>query len=521
MNVLVVGGTGVVAEGVVLALLKSGHQVTLLSRHAEEEKVAWPGSVRFRNADVTDPASLRGSAGGMDAVVHLAGIIREQPPELTFEKVNVIGVRNIVQEANVAGVHRFIHVSSLGAERGVSPYHASKRRGEAEVQACHCDWVILRPGGVYGPGDETISTVLKMVRTWPVVPVVGQGDQVFQPIWFEDLGAAICRCITDSGLGGKSLNLAGTEQVTVNDLINRLRKLTCRNAPTIGFPTRVTRLAVRSAEWLSTKLRGMIKGFHAEPPLSDSTLTMLLEGNLIEADSRNSLPELLRRPPTCLDEGLRRLVDEMPELEPDEGVGRLTHKRFWSDFPQEAVGSAETLMELCQQNIAEIMPIDFCAEPGASQSVAPGCTFTAQLPIRGHIQIRIEECSPRSVIFMTVQGHPLAGMVHFSVEDRDRETRFQIEVHCRAGSVLDWVAEKTFAWYLQNQTWRGVLRRLAKAAGVERTKIHSRSRTVSHREAVKIDSEARRVVQRRKRRERLALLSEPGEIPHVERAQRP
>jgi hypothetical protein len=263
----------------------------------------------------------------------------------------------------------------------LSPYHESKRLGEAEVRTCRCDWTIVRPGGVYGPGDETISAVLKMVHSLPVVPVVGGGKQVFQPIWFEDLGVAIARCVTEPSLAGQTLDLAGTEQLTVNSLIER-------SSPTVGFLATVTKLAVRGFEWLSSRLGAMTTKLRPQLPLSESTLTMLLEGNFIQDPADNALPKLLRNEPTLLSEGLRRLVDELPELEPDEGIGRLTYKRFWCHFPREIAGGADGLMDLFQQKIGEIMPIDFCAEPGGPECIAPGGTL--QLTCRSEETSRSE-----------------------------------------------------------------------------------------------------------------------------------
>ena len=121
-----------------------------------------------------------------------------------------------------AGVRRFIYLSSLGADTGQSAYHQSKLRAEELVKAFGGEWLILRPGNVYGPGDEVISTLFKMVRTLPVVPLVDAGDQRFQPIWFEDLGAAITRAVDDSTLTGQILELAGADVTSTADLIERI-----------------------------------------------------------------------------------------------------------------------------------------------------------------------------------------------------------------------------------------------------------------------------------------------------------
>ena len=129
MKVLVTGGTGVVGQGVVSALVQRGHAVRLFTRHAERDMRRWPSGVEPWPGDVSDASSVALSAEGCAAVVHVAGIVDETPPQLTFERVNVEGTRLVVREAERAGVRKLVFVSSLGAERGESPYHRSKRRG--------------------------------------------------------------------------------------------------------------------------------------------------------------------------------------------------------------------------------------------------------------------------------------------------------------------------------------------------------------------------------------------------------
>jgi uncharacterized protein YbjT (DUF2867 family) len=121
--------------------------------------------------------------------------------------VNVEGTRRLAAEAKRAGVRRFVYVSSLGAERGASDYHRSKKAAEDAVRAVAPEgWLILRPGNVYGPGDEVISLLLKMVRALPVVPTIGRGDQPFQPVWHEDLGLALARAVERENPRGVALS---------------------------------------------------------------------------------------------------------------------------------------------------------------------------------------------------------------------------------------------------------------------------------------------------------------------------
>ena len=66
MRVLVTGGSGVVGAGTVTELLKRGHEVRLLARHADDDARQWASGVTPIVGDVTDVASIRGAADGCD-----------------------------------------------------------------------------------------------------------------------------------------------------------------------------------------------------------------------------------------------------------------------------------------------------------------------------------------------------------------------------------------------------------------------------------------------------------------------
>jgi uncharacterized protein YbjT (DUF2867 family) len=93
MKILVTGGTGVVGESTVRALHARGHTVRVLTRHAGRDEAWWPVGVEGWAGDVSNEKSIRGSADGCDAILHIAGIADEQPPTRTFQAVNIDGTR--------------------------------------------------------------------------------------------------------------------------------------------------------------------------------------------------------------------------------------------------------------------------------------------------------------------------------------------------------------------------------------------------------------------------------------------
>jgi NADH dehydrogenase len=451
----------VVGEATVRALVRRGHAVRLLTRHAEDAARVWPEGVEPHAGDVTQPETLRGAADGCDAVLHVVGIVDESPPARTYETVNVDGTRHVVAEAERAGVPHLVYVSSLGADVGESAYHRSKKAGEEVVRRFRGRHVVVRPGNVYGPGDEVISLLLKMVRTLPVVPVLAGGDQEFQPVWADDVGEALAEAAERAELSGKTLDIAGPERTCVNDLLDRFARLTGRDPARLPVPGVLAGLGVKLAGALGV-----------EVPVNDSQLAMLAEGNVIDPPKSNALHDVLGVRPTPLDEGLRTLLDTLPEQLPEEGVGALRRKRFWADITGVTV-DADALFERFRRQFHELSPdqMDLAAEPGAPTAVLErGQTVTMALPLRGNVQVRVAELGPTLLTLQTVQGHPLAGAVRFTLGPLPTSVdtgvlRFEVDIYDRAANVIDWLAMATVGGRLQNTTWQEMVQTVVRESG--------------------------------------------------------
>ena len=455
MRILVTGGTGTVGEATVTELARRGHEVRLLSRHAREDAEAWPFNVEGVDADVGDPGQLRGAADGCDAVLHMAAVVRESPPAVTFARVNVDGTRNVLDEARRAGVRRFVYVSSLGADTGESDYHRSKREAERLVERFDGDWTIARAGNVYGPGDEVVSLLLLWVRTLPAVPVIDDGDQPFQPVWSEDLAVALANCVERDDLGGRALELTGEERTSMNDVVRRLGEVVGREPVHLPVPGLLAKLGLKA-----------LKQLGVDTPVDEGQLKMLAEGSVIDDPARNALVRELGVRPLPLAEGLRRLVDRQPEQLPQEGVGTLERKRFWADVEGPRVSAEEAIRDLAAR-FDEITPwlMDLDAEPGSPRAVAEGLTLTMELPMRGRVQVRVVELTATRITLVTLRGHMLAGYVQLEAAPRDRGFRFEVRTVDRASSTLDWIALHPVGGRVQDANWTSLVEHVVEESG--------------------------------------------------------
>jgi NADH dehydrogenase len=460
MKVLVTGGTGVVGKAAVDRLVAAGHTVRLLSRHADHDAREWPQGVEAHEGDVSTDEGVRGAADGCDAVLHVVGIVAEHPPEATFQAVNVEGTRRMAAEAKRAGARRFVYVSSLGAEGGESAYHRSKKAAEDAVREVDPPgWLVVRPGNVYGPGDEVISLLLKMVRTLPAIPLVGWGDQPFQPVWHEDLGEALARAATGTGPERAVVELAGPEVTTTREILERLEALTDRHPVHLPVPELLAKMGTHVAETAGMEL-----------PVKEDQITMLLEGNVIPPGRPNALVDVFGVEALGVDAGLRRLVDSLPEALPSEGWGKLERQRYWADIRGSRL-DADALFELFRGEFYSFFPEGLAtvgAEPGTPVALDPGETLTLALAMRGHIQVRVADIRDRAATLLTVEGHPLSGAIRFAVEEGEGGAlRFEIRSFTRASNAVDLVGMRTAGFVAQKANWHAVVAEVARRSGGE------------------------------------------------------
>jgi uncharacterized protein YbjT (DUF2867 family) len=498
LKVLVTGGTGVVGQAAVTELLRHGHLVRLFSRNAADDARQWSQGVEPWPASICDQAELSGCAEGCDLVLHVAGIMEESPPELTYETVNVEGTRNLVREAQRCRVGRFIYMSSLGAGEGKSPYHRSKRRAEEIVRNFSGGWIILRPGNVYGPGDEVVSLLFTIVRTMLMVPVIGTGDDKFQPIWVEDLAAAVSESVRRTDLHGRVLELAGEDVTTTNELLDKISQLTGRSPARLPIPSLLASASVAIADI-----------FGAKQPVTESQLIMLREGNFIRTPGSNALTGVLRIKPTPLERGLRKLADAQPEQTPDTGVGSLKRKRFWVDMAGTGL-TAEELFTRFRLRFSHVAPwlMNVRAEPETPTTLEKGATITMALPLRGNVQVRVEELTANQATLITLSGHPLAGAIRFISEQYSDVIRFQVQIYDRPANLADWLMMRTVGEGVQAYAWERLLEAVVReSAGTSASPVRHEEDYLDEKECERVEGWVKEIVIARKRAQASATTS--------------
>jgi NADH dehydrogenase len=244
--VTVFGGSGFIGAQVVRALAKRGFRIRAAMRRPGRgyrlRMLGDVGQIEVAQANVRNPASVARALDGAQAGVNLVGLLSEQGRQ-RFQSVHGMGARHIAEAAAMAGVTQFVQVSALGAAPdGLSKYARSKAEGEAAVRESLPRAVIVRPSIVFGPEDDFFHRFGRMAATSPVLPLIGGGKTLFQPVFVGDVAAAVANCVADPSTAGQTFELGGPGVYSFADLMRLILDVTERRPMLLPMPFSVASL---------------------------------------------------------------------------------------------------------------------------------------------------------------------------------------------------------------------------------------------------------------------------------------
>jgi NADH dehydrogenase len=306
-NILVLGGTGFVGRSVCEQLVEraagAGGRIVVPSRRpARAKHIQLLPTLQVVEADVHDDAQLARLLSGCQAVINLVAILHGS--EAAFEQVHVELPRRLARACLAAGVRRVIHVSALGADAAApSRYLRSKARGEAELRAAALDLTVLRPSVIFGLHDRFLNLFAQLQAVFPVMPLAGANAR-FQPVWVQDVAAAVARCLDTPSSVGQTIECTGPQQFSLKQLVQLAGRLSGHPRPVIGLPGWAGGLQALAMEWLPGEplmSRDNLASM-AVPNVASGTLPSLASLGIQAATLASVAPQYLSR-----DQGPARL----------------------------------------------------------------------------------------------------------------------------------------------------------------------------------------------------------------------
>ncbi len=248
--ILVTGATGTVGQALVSKLLEDGHDVRVLVRDPRrlgrlrvEVRIALGDLV-----ELSDPRVLRQALRGVETVVHLAASIRDQG-EVRLEEVNGLATARLLRASEAAAIGRFVFFSAIGATAFQrTRFFRSKALAEQAVRASELPTTVFAPSIVYDRTDPWM-TIMRRLALLPAVPVSGEGNAAFEPIWAAD----VARCVVAdlaAGAGSRRHELAGPERLTYDQIARLIARASGRERPLVHVPLGLVRYGLEAVRRL-------------------------------------------------------------------------------------------------------------------------------------------------------------------------------------------------------------------------------------------------------------------------------
>lgn len=264
--ILVTGATGFVGSGVIMRLLQVKKLVRAAARsemHQFSEKVD-----RVRVGDLNPEIDWSDALSGIDCIVHLAArvhVMRDEAvdPLTEFRRVNVEGTLNLARQGALAGVRRFVFVSSIkvNGESTVpgkpfspddppdpqDPYGTSKYEAERAllelVSETGMEVVIIRPPLVYGPGVKAnFASMMSWLDRGVPLPL-GSVNNKRSFVALDNLIDLIVTCLDHPKAANQTFLVSDGADMSTTQLLQRMGHALGKPARLIPVPVGVMQVA--------------------------------------------------------------------------------------------------------------------------------------------------------------------------------------------------------------------------------------------------------------------------------------
>ncbi|CAN5417987.1 MAG: SDR family oxidoreductase [Pyrinomonadaceae bacterium] len=258
-KVLVTGGAGFIGSNLAGELIRLGSRVTILDNLITgylENLEEISGDFEFIKGDLNDDGALLRAIDGAEFIFHQAALPSvprsvENPTETHQACVN--GTFNLLVKAKKAGVRRIIYAASSSAygdqqilpkvetmsPEPLSPYAAAKLTGEYYCRVFYkvygLETISLRYFNVFGPRQNpssaysgVISRFIDALMKGDVPVIYGDGEQSRDFTYIANVVNANLQAAQSSSGLGEVINVANGEKVSLNELLEVIKKITGR-----------------------------------------------------------------------------------------------------------------------------------------------------------------------------------------------------------------------------------------------------------------------------------------------------
>ena len=294
MTVMVTGANGFIGSNLCKDLIQSGQSVIGVVRESSDLTFLRElDTLQIFYGDITRRESLATAMQDVSIVYHVAGMVSDWGPWEVFRKVNVEGVRNVMEVALEHGIRRVVHVSSVSVygfpggtdideasplvPKADDPYSTTKAEGEKlalSYQSNRLAVTAIRPAGVYGPNDRTTTLQLVPAFLSRQFGYVDGGRHIMAPVYIDNLIQLIRRAAESDNAPGQAFNGMDDGRVTWKEYAEWMcEDLDCKK-PWLSVPRSVAwplaAIIEKTAKLFNKKESPMINKYRIRAVMQDN-----------------------------------------------------------------------------------------------------------------------------------------------------------------------------------------------------------------------------------------------------------
>jgi dihydroflavonol-4-reductase len=269
MNVLITGFTGFIGSHLYNQLLKEKNifLVGMTRNKSMLKELKENSEIRF--GDLSDPDSLKNVTKDIDVVIHLAGLMRFHEAYKNLYKYNVQGTRFLALDAMRNNVKHFIYVSSTEAIGPVDSIPADEKApynptyGYGKSKQVSEEWLnkqyietgfpitIVRPTGVYGPGDLYVGlSTVRAVANKKVKILPGKGNHFVHFTYVDDVvNGLICVMKNPEKIVGETFHITSDDYHTYKEIFTIIAELLGLPPPNRSVPYSLAKIYLGFQGW--------------------------------------------------------------------------------------------------------------------------------------------------------------------------------------------------------------------------------------------------------------------------------
>jgi 2-alkyl-3-oxoalkanoate reductase len=315
MKLLVTGGTGFTGSRLVEQLLAKGHEITILDNQKGLFYPSLAQKTKIILGSITDREPVRKSLEGVEGVFHLAAAFRKiNVPDKVYWDVNVEGTRILCEESLKLPLKKFVYCSTQGVHGNInnppgdenSPvlpvdyYQVTKYEGEKVVQSFTekgLKSVILRPMGIYGPGDPARFLMLFRQVKKGRFPMFGDGNVLYHPVYIDNLNDSFLNAFDSDKIHAETYLIGDEKYLTIKELVKKVGEAMGIDVKIIHLPFLPVYLAACVCEFLCMP-------FKIPPPIFRRRVDWYRQNRAFKIDKAKR--ELGYQPKIGIEEGLKR-----------------------------------------------------------------------------------------------------------------------------------------------------------------------------------------------------------------------